>query len=809
MQNLFKLRVIMKEARENVKKESVGISSPQMPSSSVVAVRSQEKEDDNESLSAPLSEIARREILRRQKAIQDAEKLYEEALKFQARGKLEAALVKAEQAMDMLPSGSISQEHRLQGESFVANVRIALADRHIKEKRFSEANRILTEVLHKNSEDRRALSLMKKSRWQFKQLGGSQEGIEEKRKIRKLISEAKRHYASRQYDLAIKRFQEVLDISEYHKVAIKGLRNSFEAKSDFYHKSYQSVRSEFLFDVDKEWAVKGNKRRVSSPKSQTSIPLASGKGASLILSKLKSIMIPMIDFEGVTLEDAIEFLRQRTFELDDENPSKRGLNFVIQGTPKEEVIHLELKNIPLSVALDYICQKTGMRYKVGEFAVTLLPRDIDEVEMFIRSFTVAADFMSQLGDETKGEETEETPLFFKKKSPNKKSILSLLSGIGATFPKGATAIYNRGASTLIVRNTQPNLDLLEALVESMHQVPRQVRIQSKFIEIAQNDDEELGLDWLITPFKLDGDNSYISGGSDTPVRTAVAGTELATRTGGRALTSITNGLRSGGFASGRDTVQDLLLNPTTDRQQRSLAPGILGVSGIYGDEAFQVILRGISQKQGSDILIAPSITVKSGQKAHIEVVREFIYPKEYSEPQIPNEVSSSDSSSGTPVATPAHPTSFETRNLGVTLKVSPNLGTDNQTINLKFTPEVIEFEGFVNYGSAIYAGLGTNRIELTRNRIEQPIFSTRRLSTDVTVYDGYTVAVGGLMREDVSSTDDKVPLLGDIPVLGRLFKSKTENRKKRNLMIFVTADIIDPTGQPLRNSESSLGGISQ
>ncbi len=94
-------------------------------------------------------------------------------------------------------------------------------------------------------------------------------------------------------------------------------------------------------------------------------------------------------------------------------------------------------------------------------------------------------------------------------------------------------------------------------------------------------------------------------------------------------------------------------------------------------------------------------------------------------------------------------------------------------------------------------------VVITENRIEMPVFSTRRVTTALTIYDGYTVAVGGLMREDVQNVEDKVPILGDIPLIGRLFQSKAENRLKSNLMIFVSAQVIDATGKPVRGGSVS------
>ncbi|HEV7866170.1 MAG TPA: type II and III secretion system protein, partial [Chthoniobacteraceae bacterium] len=156
--------------------------------------------------------------------------------------------------------------------------------------------------------------------------------------------------------------------------------------------------------------------------------------------------------------------------------------------------------------------------------------------------------------------------------------------------------------------------------------------------------------------------------------------------------------------------------------------------------------------------------------------------------------------------TPTTPTAFETRNTGVTLEVEPNIGPDGYTISLNLVPQVVEFEGFINYGSPIQSS-STNALGqsitniITPNVINQPIFSTRKITTSVDVFDGQTVVLGGLMREDVQKVEDKVPILGDIPLLGRLFRSSVDQHLKRNLVIFVSARLINPAGDPIRPTE--------
>jgi general secretion pathway protein D len=224
------------------------------------------------------------------------------------------------------------------------------------------------------------------------------------------------------------------------------------------------------------------------------------------------------------------------------------------------------------------------------------------------------------------------------------------------------------------------------------------------------------------------------------------------------------------------------------------------------------VIRALNQKKGIDLLSAPSVTTKSGQRAIIEVIRELRYPRTYTAPQVPSISSQSTTLVAGPVpvvVTPTTPQDWETRNTGVTLEVEPVVGGDATTIDLNLIPQVVEFEGFINYGSPINA-IGVNTVgvisasqpvELTANVINQPVFSTRKVTTSVSVYDGQTVVLGGLMREDVQKTEDKVPIIGDIPLVGRAFRTNTEQHTKKNLVIFVTAKIITPAGLPLNEEE--------
>lgn len=274
---------------------------------------------------------------------------------------------------------------------------------------------------------------------------------------------------------------------------------------------------------------------------------------------------------------------------------------------------------------------------------------------------------------------------------------------------------------------------------------------------------------------------------------------------------ISRGMRFGSQAIIPDSIDGLL---TATKTVSSVSPGLFALSGVMTDPQFQVVIRALNQRKGVDLMSAPSVTTKSGQRASVEVVREFMYPTEFDPPQIPQQFGGQGGnvnlgggggggSGGSFPVTPTTPTAFEMKPVGVRMEVDPVVGPDGYSIDLNLAPEVNEFEGFINYGSPIQTSssdaLGNPvTLVLTENRIPQPVFSTRKVQTAVTVWDGQTVAMGGLIREDVQDVEDKVPLLGDIPFIGRLFQTKAEDHFKRNLMIFVTAKLIDPSGQPIK-----------
>jgi general secretion pathway protein D len=511
-------------------------------------------------------------------------------------------------------------------------------------------------------------------------------------------------------------------------------------------------------------------------------------------------------------------------------------------SPAEARITITLNQIPLGEALRYIAAQAGLKVKVEPYAVSIIPISEQSNDLITKEYRVPPDFIStslsgasmlQMGAYTKapgtspspgtavatgtGKDTQEST--GGRQLVNREGAKEFLEAQGVQFPSGASANFLPQSSRLIVRNTQDNLDLVDALVEQLNlSIPKQVEIESKFVEITQNNLKELGFDWLLGPFKVGNQGAFGSGGTSGNGTTVnPANYPFVDPATGQPIGQdpVTAGNRSGNIAISTNAL-DALLFPSLGTS--AVAPGIFGLAGVFTNPQFQVVIRALNQKKGVDLLSAPKVTTKSGQRALIEIVREFRYPTTFTPPQVPS-ITGGVGGTGTvsiEVVTPTTPQTFETRNTGVTLEVEPVVGPDGQTIDLNLVPQVVEFEGFINYGSPIFgvnpnliSGTTVPQVLLTQNVINQPVFSTRKVTTNVSVWDGQTVVLGGLMREDVQKTEDKTPIVGDIPLVGRLFRTNTEQHIKRNLVIFVTARLITPGGQPVNEAEEEEEGLLQ
>ena len=769
-------------------------------------------------------------------------------------------------AVDSLNDAPATSERRKTAIKKFFNATIELANERIVEGRYLDAETTVKVILLPQYDPgyKPAIRLLKdlEDPEYFNQTVGPK-FIQKVDQVKGLFRDAQGYYDSARYDLAFKRYEQILALDPYNDAARMGEEKIDRAK--FRHSEdtgYPETRARFMADLSAKWEMAVPRRGVEAD-TRKGASFQSGGDIAAMNAKLAKIIIPNIEFRSTTISDAIEFLRQEARRLDpDPNPENRGVNIflklpaagarvinptvpapadatAIPGLPTESAapapvatansrITLTMSRLPLAEALRYVASQAGLKVKVEQYAVSIVPISENTEDLQNREYRVSPTFISNAtvggaggalnqgatsatggGGGGSGGTSDNTGVGTA--VITRQDAKTFLEQSGVTFPPGASATYLASSSKLVVRNTQENLDLIDSLVEQSNVVIKQVEIESKFIEITQTNLKELSFDWALGQANVPGSSKVFFGGGSTTggVATNTSDSPLNSFTN---TTAVTAGNRTGTFGISANAIDALLFGGAG----AVAAPGIFSVAGVFTDPQFSLVVRALNQQKGVDLLSAPRVTTKSGQKATIEIIREFIYPTQFQPPQIPQNFGSTGgvsltggttgSSSGTFPVTPTTPTNFEKRNTGVTLEVEPVIGPDNYTIDLNLQPQVVDFDGFVNYGSPIQTsntnllGITTTSV-ITPNVINQPIFDTRKVSTSVSVYDGSTVVLGGLVREDIQKVNDKVPILGDVPLVGRLFRSKIDQNIKRNLVIFVTAHLIDPAGQLISNTE--------
>ena len=135
---------------------------------------------------------------------------------------------------------------------------------------------------------------------------------------------------------------------------------------------------------------------------------------------------------------------------------------------------------------------------------------------------------------------------------------------------------------------------------------------------------------------------------------------------------------------------------------------------------------------------------------------------------------------------------------GPVLDVVPYVLSDGYTINLTLIPSLTEFAGYETPPDIAGVTGGLNVVQLP---VILPTFTVRQVVTTVNIWDNQTIVIGGLISSTTASTKDTVPVLGNLPVVGRLFQSTSKTVAKKNLMIFVTATIVDPAGNRVHSDD--------
>ena len=409
----------------------------------------------------------------------------------------------------------------------------------------------------------------------------------------------------------------------------------------------------------------------------------------------------------------------------------------------------------------------------------------------------------------------------KLKFPNKTSSLKDLDLFPqVSFTQNSSILYQSETSTLFVENTTEQLDMLGVILDTLGVLKassdsyEQVVIEAKFVEVSDGTLEELGFQFNFNDgreFSILGEDEFIldddlGRGSNEGILSI--DTVINPNNGLSSFVTNYNNFTEYGLLS--DSMRGSFSNPQlpfpkeinlgdsaiqasgpwaalriADSFNSSPANAILSTSS---KNRMDILISSLDQSSGANVLSAPRVVTRSGEEALLRVGELHYYP----------EVFEGDSSQGTLVNIAYE--DFEEVLLGIEMNVIPKV--ENDKITLQINPSIRELAGWQGYelapANSIYNHRQLSRTQPYRHNAitaQLPIFKIRQIETEVTLNNGSTIAMGGLISEKILSFEDKVPLLGDIPFMGRLFRNEGSRNIKRNLLIFVTATIVEPNGQ--------------
>ncbi|MBU0912987.1 MAG: type II secretion system secretin GspD [Gammaproteobacteria bacterium] len=336
-------------------------------------------------------------------------------------------------------------------------------------------------------------------------------------------------------------------------------------------------------------------------------------------------------------------------------------------------------------------------------------------------------------------------------------LVKVLQGVSATIAAEAqgAATQAQGARTAgrgrdvsieahaesnsLVITAQP--DVLRSLEDVIRQVDirrAQVLVEAIIVEVADNSGANLGVQWISAQGGLTQFNNGV-----VPISQIAAGAAAARPTPGSTV----------------DTETGTTVNPEMPGDYTALGEALGGVTGMMlgvVKNDWGAILQAVTSDSNSNILATPSLTTLDNQESS------FIVGEE-----VPIKTTTSPGSGGT------NPfTTLDRIEVGIKLKVTPQINEGN-AVKLTIEQEVSGRNGDIE---------------------GNPIIAKREIKTTVLADNGATVVLGGLIDEDVQQSESKVPLLGDIPVLGALFRSTSSTKRKRNLMIFIKPTIMRDDG---------------
>jgi general secretion pathway protein D len=645
------------------------------------------------------------------------------------------------------------------------------------------------------------------------------------------------------FDQAHAHYQKVLGIDPTNSAARRGMERVAKAKSDYAKAAADQTRAEMLSQVEAGWEMPVNAPTLDMTTLDPGDDTGSAPSPRVPLSlKIERIVLPTFMLSEASLEEAVDLLRQRSveFDLSEADPALRGINFDLQlgsaESPAGNAIRakrltLSLNSIPIAKALDYITSQTRTTYSTDGYAVVIRPLEAESNTLETRTFRVPPDFLVILGNESRKSGADDP--FADKPGQGllteRLGAREVLVKNGVRFPEGAGATLSNGR--LAVTNTPANLAVVEAIVDSVAKTePVMVVVTATIIKCTETRYKELSFDSMLGEIGFGG-ASWIPGADKLNFTGGTKGTggdlgDMTLPTGQTSSNPITAGNRSGDEAAYIDSIDGAIAR-SFDKGRSSLSiprsPGAFQVTKILDDSSATMILRGMARQKGVDVTTAASTVTTSGQASSVRSVREMRYPQAYEPPELPNSVGGDNDFNNNGgfggggrapnAVTPSHPTDFTTREIGTILEVTPTADPEKRYVDVALVNTVTDFDGFVDWGSpinepvtrtfaAVVNPLNARAVQISPNYILQPVFSMNRTTTSVSVADGQTIVISGMLQDRINRVNDRTPGYSRLPLIGRLFESDIDQPSSTAVVFMIKVRLVDPTGQPYNEREA-------
>ena len=626
-------------------------------------------------------------------------------------------------------------------------------------------------------------------------LGGfNKKVISTKKEIDALYKEAEVFYKNRKYTKVRKILEGIFLLDPYHKKSIRLLGNTYQMM-------YRYADERRVADVQGMLAY--NTWKWVDPVLPSHIEIPKGGGtqvvkrniASSTYAKLERIIFPNIEFDDADIFSVIRFLNRLSKRCD---PDKVGIP-VVAGFDKKTAdellkVTMSFSNIPMSEVLRYLCQNVGLKYKIEEGAV-ILGTSVDEMQT--EYFPVRADLIASITGTEGGDEegksndtesmTDKDSDFFdtettleKKEAPKKislssQALIKFFEDRGVKFGRGSSIAYSRRSGKLVVRNSMINLRRLEELLRQYDLINTPlVLIETKIVEISVTDVEELGFRWDFEFNNASGGDTWSVTQKYDPLRYY----------SGPQATSVNYGPNDTQSIPFK-VLNDLKILPNFGQ-------------GIFPEDItanLSLSIEAVATNTRTETLSSPKIITTSGHEATIRMVEEIYYPSGWENPEIT--VNNNTVQTQAPI-----PEFDDSTDIGIRLTVTPVVNPDNYTITLHVKPEVVSFITFSEYSVQVEQGqiIDGKAVASIQNNydIKMPEIGRRDIDTHIKVYDGETIVLGGMINNRNVYRDDKWPIIGEVPLVGRLFTSQLAFTEQTNLLIFLTARLINNDGVPVR-----------